>query len=382
MSLSLFYAPLRIDSPDQHHLAPLAVGRGQLLHPLARGAPPLVGVGDGLAVSYPQLAAAGQANGGLGTLLAHRSSHPEDSDLLALDDADRLVGWVGRGPDGRSTAAVPTGALTNAGVAVLHPITRALKQIGNDVTCIIGARTKDLLILESQMKAASHELRVCTDDGSYGHHGFVTDVLKEALEGGDIQLVVGIGPVPMMKAVANLTRSYKVKTLVSLNPIMIDGTGMCGGCRVSVGGETKFACVDGPEFDGHKVDYDELMLRLQAYLEEERLSGSCPMIWTWNGRGFEFISDVLGDPLDVIASGPTVDDTSTPDPECGCYTCRHYSLAYLKHLQKCGEILGPRLATIHNLYYYQELMRDIRQALDDDRFEEFVTEFYAKREKR
>lgn len=156
------------------------------------------------------------------------------------------------------------------GVAVLHPITRGLKAVGNQVTCIIGARTKNLLIMEPQMKAASHDLKVCTDDGSYGHHGFVTDVLKEILEKGDVQLVVGIGPVPMMRAVANLTRPYNVKTLVSLNPIMIDGTGMCGGCRVTVGGKTKFACVDGPEFDGHEVDFNELMMRLQAYAEDEK----------------------------------------------------------------------------------------------------------------
>ena len=177
------------------------------------------------------------------------------------------------GPLGKPTHLEKLGKVVcvggGTGVAVLHPITRALKQIGNDVTCIIGARTKDLLILESEMKAASNDLRVCTDDGSYGHHGFVTDVLKEVLEAGDVKLVVGIGPVPMMRAVANLTRPYAVKTLVSLNPIMIDGTGMCGGCRVSVGGETKFACVDGPEFDGHQVNFDELMLRLQAYCEEE-----------------------------------------------------------------------------------------------------------------
>jgi ferredoxin--NADP+ reductase len=178
------------------------------------------------------------------------------------------------GPLGKPTHLEKVGKVVcvgrGTGVAVLHPITRALKEIGNDVTCIIGARTKDLLILESQMKAASTDLRVCTDDGSYGHHGFVTDVLKEALDAGDVKLVVGIGPVPMMKALANLTKPYGVKTLVSLNPIMIDGTGMCGGCRVTVGGETKFACVDGPEFDGHQVNFDELMLRLQAYCEEEK----------------------------------------------------------------------------------------------------------------
>ena len=153
---------------------------------------------------------------------------------------------------------------------MLHPITRALKEIGNDVTCIIGARNKGLLMLEDQMREASHDLRICTDDGSYGHHGFVTDVLAEVLAGGEIKQVVAIGPVPMMKAVSNMTREYNVPTLVSLNPIMVDGTGMCGGCRVSVGGETKFACVDGPEFDGHLVDFDELNLRLRAYLADEK----------------------------------------------------------------------------------------------------------------
>jgi len=178
------------------------------------------------------------------------------------------------GPLGKATHLEKVGKVVcvggGTGVAVLHPITRALKEIGNDVTCIIGARTKDLLILESQMQAASHDLRICTDDGTYGHHGFVTDVLKAVLDQGDVKLVVGIGPVPMMRAVANITKPYGVKLLVSLNPIMIDGTGMCGGCRVTVGGKTKFACVDGPEFDGHQVNFDELMLRLQAYCDEEK----------------------------------------------------------------------------------------------------------------
>ena len=180
------------------------------------------------------------------------------------------------GPLGKATHIEKVGKVIcvggGTGVAVLHPITRALKEAGNDVTCIIGARNKSLLILEEQMKDASHDLRVCTDDGSYGHHGFVTQVMKEILEQGDIKQVVAIGPVPMMKAVCAITKEFEVPTLVSLNPIMVDGTGMCGGCRVSVGGETKFACVDGPEFDGHKVDYDELMLRLQAYREEEQSS--------------------------------------------------------------------------------------------------------------
>ncbi len=177
------------------------------------------------------------------------------------------------GPLGKATHLEKVGKVIcvggGTGVAVLHPITRGLKEVGNDVTCIIGARTKDLLIIEEKMKAASHDLRVCTDDGSYGHHGFVTDVMKEILDEGETKLVVAIGPVPMMKAVSNITKEYDVETLVSLNPIMVDGTGMCGGCRVTIGGKTKFACVDGPEFDGHQVDYDELMLRLNAYREEE-----------------------------------------------------------------------------------------------------------------
>jgi len=178
------------------------------------------------------------------------------------------------GPLGKPTHVEKLGKVVcvggGTGIAVLHPITRAMKEIGNHVISIVGARSKDLLILEDKMKAASHDLRICTDDGSYGHHGFVTDVLKEVLESEKINQVVAIGPVPMMKFVSLLTKKYNVPTLVSLNPIMVDGTGMCGGCRVTVGGKTKFACVDGPEFDGHQVDFDELMLRLQAYCEDEK----------------------------------------------------------------------------------------------------------------
>ena len=178
------------------------------------------------------------------------------------------------GPLGKPTHIEKVGKVVcvggGTGVAVLHPITRALKEAGNHVICIIGARSKDLLILEDRMRDASHELHVCTDDGSYGHHGFVTEVLKDVLAKEDIQLAVAIGPVPMMKFVSLITKEKGVKTIVSLNPIMVDGTGMCGGCRVSIGGENKFACVDGPEFDGHQVDYDELMKRLQAYCEDEK----------------------------------------------------------------------------------------------------------------
>jgi ferredoxin--NADP+ reductase len=178
------------------------------------------------------------------------------------------------GPLGKQTHVEKVGNVVcvggGTGIAVLHPITRAMKEVGNHVISIIGARSKNLLIMEDHMKAASHDLRVCTDDGSYGHHGFVTEVLKEILAAEKIAQVVAIGPVPMMKFVSLITKEFNVPTMVSLNPIMVDGTGMCGGCRVTVGGQTKFACVDGPEFDGHQVDYDELMLRLQAYCEDEK----------------------------------------------------------------------------------------------------------------
>jgi ferredoxin/flavodoxin---NADP+ reductase len=159
------------------------------------------------------------------------------------------------------------------GVAVVHPITRGFKDAGNNVVAIIGARNKDLLILEDKMRDASHELKVCTDDGSYGHHGFVTDILKEYLESDRrVELVVAAGPVPMMKFVSKMTEPFGVKTLVSLNSIMIDGTGMCGGCRVTIGGEHRFTCVDGPEFDGHKIDFDAFTHRLSAYKDAERQS--------------------------------------------------------------------------------------------------------------
>ena len=180
------------------------------------------------------------------------------------------------GPLGKATHIENVGNIVcvggGTGIAVLHPITRAMKEAGNHVISIVGARSKDLLIMEDRMKAASHDLRVCTDDGSYGHHGFVTEVLKEVLEAEKIDQVVAIGPVPMMKFVSLITKDFNVPTLVSLNPIMVDGTGMCGGCRVTVGGKTKFACVDGPEFDGHKVDFDELAKRLASYLEDEKAS--------------------------------------------------------------------------------------------------------------
>jgi glutamate synthase (NADPH) small chain len=157
------------------------------------------------------------------------------------------------------------------GVAPVYPIAKALHEAGNQVISIIGARSQEMLILEEEMKAVSDQLLITTDDGSYGHHGFVTDELKRLIdEGVKIDLILAIGPVVMMRAVAETTRPYNLKTVVSLNSVMIDGTGMCGGCRTSVGEQTKFVCVDGPEFDAHQVNFKELMLRQQMYNREER----------------------------------------------------------------------------------------------------------------
>jgi ferredoxin--NADP+ reductase len=159
-----------------------------------------------------------------------------------------------------------------SGTALLYPKVRGFYEQGAEVISITGARTKNLIILEEELEKYSDRLFIATDDGSYGHHGFVTDILKDLLDKeDDIDLVVAIGPVPMMKAVADMTEEYGVKTIVSLNTIMVDGTGMCGACRVTVGGERKFTCVDGPAFDAHQVDFEELMNRLSFYQNEEDL---------------------------------------------------------------------------------------------------------------
>jgi len=158
------------------------------------------------------------------------------------------------------------------GTAVIYPVTRGLFQAGNQVIGIVGARNKDLLIFEEEMKSFCHRLIITTDDGSKGHHGLVTDVLKQILAEEKIDRVIAIGPTVMMKFVAKTTEPFGVPTIVSLNPIMIDATGMCGVCRVNVGNETKFACVHGPEFDGHKVDFDLLMSRLNQYKGEEKIA--------------------------------------------------------------------------------------------------------------
>ena len=156
------------------------------------------------------------------------------------------------------------------GCAIALPTAQAFKEAGAEVDVIIGFRSKDIVILEDEFRAASDNMYLMTDDGSYGEHGFVTVKLQELLEkGNNYDCVLAIGPIPMMKFVSKTTEPFGVKTMVSLNPIMIDGTGMCGGCRVTVGGEVKFACVDGPEFDGHQVDYAELMSRNATYRERE-----------------------------------------------------------------------------------------------------------------
>lgn len=159
------------------------------------------------------------------------------------------------------------------GTAPVYPIARALKVAGNKVISIIGARTKELLILEDEVRAISDELLITTDDGTYGHHGFVTQMLQKLIdEKRKIDVVMAIGPIPMMRAVCNVTKPHNIKTIVSLNPIMVDGTGMCGSCRVTIGGKTRFVCVDGPEFDGHEVDFDELTRRNRSYLKEEKIA--------------------------------------------------------------------------------------------------------------
>jgi len=178
------------------------------------------------------------------------------------------------GPLGRPTHIENRGKVIvvggGIGVAPVHPIAQAMSAAGNRVLGIIGARTKDLLIMEEEMKKVCDELFVTTDDGSYGVHGFVTDVLRTLIIEHEIAEVVAIGPVPMMNACCKTTKETNTPTLVSLNPIMVDGTGMCGACRVTVAGHTRFVCVDGPEFNGHEVDFRELMLRQRMYLPQEK----------------------------------------------------------------------------------------------------------------
>ena len=196
-------------------------------------------------------------------------------ELGSLREGDCVGDLVG--PLGKPTEIENCGTAVciggGVGIAFLRPIVKALREADNNVISILGARDKSLLILENEMKALSDEIYVSTDNGSYGRHGLVTDVLNDLISSGKkIGIVFAIGPQPMMRAVSEATRPHAIKTIVSLDPIMIDGTGMCGGCRVTVGGEIKFTCVDGPDFDGHLVDWDELRARKAAYFEHEKVA--------------------------------------------------------------------------------------------------------------
>lgn len=193
--------------------------------------------------------------------------------LSEMNPGEELYALLG--PLGRPTDIKNFGTVVcvggGVGIGVVYPISKALKGAGNNVISIIGARTKDILILEEETRLTSDRLIITTDDGSYGMKGFVSQALQDLIDSGEkIDHVFAIGPVPMMRVVCDTTRPYGIKTVVSLNPIMVDATGMCGACRVSVGNETKFACVDGPEFDGHQVDFDLLATRLRMYYREEK----------------------------------------------------------------------------------------------------------------
>ncbi|MBZ4646289.1 MAG: ferredoxin/flavodoxin---NADP+ reductase [Petroclostridium sp.] len=195
--------------------------------------------------------------------------------LGTLSEGDSILDFVGplgvaSHLDGLKKVAVIGGGL---GTAIAYPQAKKLHSMGTEVHSIIGFRNKDLIILEDEVRAVSDKVYITTDDGSNGNKGFVTDVLKQLIEeGNQYDMVIAIGPLIMMKVVCELTKQYGIKTVVSMNPVMIDGTGMCGGCRVTVGGQTKFACVDGPDFDGHLIDFDEAMRRQRMYKEHEKLS--------------------------------------------------------------------------------------------------------------
>ncbi len=195
--------------------------------------------------------------------------------LNALEAGEGILDVVG--PLGKPSVVKNFGTVVivggGVGTALAYPTTVALKRAGNRIVTILGGRNRDLVILENEMRQVSDELYVTTDDGSYGEKGLVTDKLRELIaQGVKIDEVLAVGPVPMMKAVSDLTHGPGIHTVVSLNPIMIDGTGMCGGCRVIVGGKSKFACVDGPEFEAHEVDFPVLMQRNRMYREAERKS--------------------------------------------------------------------------------------------------------------
>jgi ferredoxin--NADP+ reductase len=195
--------------------------------------------------------------------------------LGKMKAGDKVFSLVG--PLGLPTHLQDYGSVVSIGggigLALMYPVVRAFKQAGNHTINIIGARNEKLLMYEKEIQAVSDEFYVCTDDGSKGHHGFVSDILKKFIaENKKVDLVYAVGPIIMMKVIANITKPHNIHTVVSLNPIMVDGTGMCGSCRVIIDGQTKFGCVDGPEFDGHKVDFENLTARNKRYIPEEQIS--------------------------------------------------------------------------------------------------------------
>ncbi len=192
--------------------------------------------------------------------------------LGKLNVGDSLYALVG--PLGHATEIKLYGKVIlvggGVGIAEIYPVASALKAAGNHVATILGARTKELIILEDELSKASNEVHIVTDDGSYQKKGFTTDILKELLDKDRHDLVYSVGPIPMMKRVAEVTKGFNIRTIVSLNALMVDATGMCGCCRVTVGGETKFSCIDGPEFEAHAIDWDELTKRNRVYHDKEK----------------------------------------------------------------------------------------------------------------
>ena len=224
----------------------------------------IVHLGPG-AERIPLTIADGDAVAGTITLVI-QSVGKSTADLVALEVGEAIIDIAG--PLGRPTELIESGRAVcvggGVGTAVVHPIAQGLAARGVAVTSIIGGRSREWVIFEEELRRYG-DVVVCTDDGSYGRHGFVTDALRDLLDAGGVDEIYAVGPVPMMRAVSELTRPYGVPTMVSLNAIMVDATGMCGGCRVSVGGKTVYACVEGPEFDAHKVDFRELADRLTTY---------------------------------------------------------------------------------------------------------------------
>ncbi|WP_353892375.1 sulfide/dihydroorotate dehydrogenase-like FAD/NAD-binding protein [Proteinivorax hydrogeniformans] len=199
--------------------------------------------------------------------------------LGKLEVGDKILDFVGplgvptTPPEGKNYVCIGGGV----GIAPIYPEAKALHKQGKQVKGILGGRSKEVLFYEEEMGKVCDELHIATDDGSVGHKGFVTDILKELITDDSVQIdgVIAVGPLPMMKAVCDITKEFNIPTTVSLNSLMVDGTGMCGGCRVTIGNEVKFACIDGPSFDGLKVDFDEQMRRLRMYREEEQKVTGC-----------------------------------------------------------------------------------------------------------